>query len=51
MKITIEVENITYSAEVEDAKKFDILIDLFVNLSKAVGYSEETINERVKQEQ
>lgn len=50
MKVTIEVSGITYSAEVEDAKKFDILIDLVVNLSKAVGYSEETINKRIKEE-
>jgi hypothetical protein len=51
MKITIEVEGITYSAEIEDAKKFDILIDLLVSLCKAVGYSEETINKRIKEEQ
>jgi hypothetical protein len=51
MKVTIEVEGITYSAELEYAKTFDILIDLVVNLSKAVGYSEETINKRVKEEQ
>ena len=51
MKVTIEVSGITYSAEVEDAKEFDMLIDLVVSLSKAVGYSEETINKRVKEEQ
>jgi hypothetical protein len=51
MKVTVEVEGITYSAEIEDAKNFDILIDLVVNLSKAVGYSEETINKRIKEEQ
>lgn len=51
MKVTIEVSGITYSAEVKDVKEFDMLIDLVVSLSKAVGYSEETINKRVKEEQ
>jgi hypothetical protein len=51
MKITIEIEGITYSAEIEEAKSFDTLIDLVVNLSRAVGYIDETINKRIKEEQ
>jgi hypothetical protein len=50
MKVTIEVDGITYSAEIEEAREFDMLIDLVVNLSRAVGYSEETINKRIKEE-
>jgi hypothetical protein len=50
MKVTIEVDGITYSAEIEEAREFDMLLDLVVNLSRAVGYSEETINKRIKEE-
>jgi hypothetical protein len=51
MKITLEIEGVTYSAKIEDAKSFDILIDLVRSLSKAAGYSEETIDKYIKEEQ
>lgn len=51
MKITIEVDGITYSAEIQEGKSFDTLIDLLVNLSRAAGYTDEIINKRIKEEQ
>jgi len=49
MKIIVEVEGVTYSAEIQEAKSFDTLIDLVVDLSRAVGYTDETINKRIKE--
>ena len=46
----MDVDGITYYAEIEEAREFDMLLDLVVNLSRAVGYSEETINKRIKEE-
>lgn len=47
MKITIELDERIYSAEDPEGERYNELIELFVAVSKAAGYTDLTIEEHI----